>query len=371
MSMRILIVEDDEACRVVIRDAAEDLEGTLGKSIELIEVASLAEAQDRLDQQIDGAIVDLQLTGTTEDRSGNLILAEIVNKKRFPVFVHSGYSGDTDIGIDESVFFQKHDKGSIQVDELITRLSKIHDTGITRILGKGGIMEEQLTDVFWHHVRDSLDQYLDKPDAEKHLLRFIAGHIYEHLEQGTEERFEKYFPEEVYIIPAIKEDFFTGSIMKIKTGDDFFLVLNPACDLANAKANNIIISRIIPFTENPVKRLVDAIKRTPPKFEVKSAAADKERFDKGVIKNREQLEKIMHNSGSPKYYYLPKSSKFQGGVVNFQEIINVEKEKIKSDYDHYGTVSSLFLKDIIVKFSYYYARQGAPDLVQDVSDLLE
>ncbi|EMU6246077.1 hypothetical protein WOA06_001781, partial [Campylobacter jejuni] len=48
--------------------------------------------------------------------------------------------------------------------------------------------------------------------------------------------------------------------------------------------------------------------------------------------------------------------------IYFQDLISVKKEEI-SDYVRVASISYPFLKDIIARFSRYYARQGSPKII--------
>ncbi|EAL5481057.1 hypothetical protein DQ699_09220, partial [Campylobacter jejuni] len=51
--------------------------------------------------------------------------------------------------------------------------------------------------------------------------------------------------------------------------------------------------------------------------------------------------------------------------ICFQGLISVKKEEI-SDYARVASISYPFLKDIIAKFSRYYARQGSPEIIEEL-----
>ena len=64
--------------------------------------------------------------------------------------------------------------------------------------------------------------------TEKALLRYTVSHIVEALSNENEYS----FPEEMYIAPPISKDIKTGSIVKKKSTEDYYIVLSPACDMA-------------------------------------------------------------------------------------------------------------------------------------------
>jgi CheY-like chemotaxis protein len=367
--MRLLSVEDNSANAALYQQLINDFNSSGGEQIELSVVNTLDDALEIIKKQhFDGAIVDLKLSADTQSETeGNEVLKEIVGKKRFPVFVYSSFLGDIDPTISESIFFQKFDRTALAFLEVVRELLAIYTTGVTKILGQGGTIENHLTGIFWKHIAESFEELKQKGIAEDQLLRYIAGHLYEYLEVGEDAgTFSKYFPEEVYIKPSIKQGFFTGSIVKEKTTERVFIILSPACDMAQGKAEKILIAELSSLTEFPVKQLkIDANKVIPTGL---TAAVRKQKQEKKE-RAAKNLEDLLRNNYSQKYYFLPKSKCFNGGLINFQNLESVDKNLMSTRFDIIATISTHFLKDIVAKFSYYYARQGAPEVNFLVSDL--
>lgn len=344
--MKLIIVEDDNDQITAYLDAISALNAEGGTQIEEPKIVrTLTEALSAIENEnFDAAVVDLKLSNG-QDYEGNDIIKQIVNIKRFPVFVYSAHLGDLDPAIPESFFFQKFEKtGTVLLRDILIKIRDIYKTGVTKILGRGGTIEKHLIDIFWKHVAESFDNLCRKGIDEKQLLRYITGHLYEYLEIGEADgTFKKYLPEEVYIKPSIKSRFFTGSIIKEKNGDKKFIILTPQCDIVNNKANHLLLASIRNLTDN----LIQEWKRSAPE----------------ILKN------VMNNSGPYQYYFLPPSSNFEGGLVNFQELESVESGSIGERFDIVAAVNSQFLKDIVAKFSFYYSRQGAPEIEVSTDDL--
>ncbi|EJI5143881.1 hypothetical protein NFA74_001974, partial [Campylobacter coli] len=74
-------------------------------------------------------------------------------------------------------------------------------------------------------------------------------------------------------------------------------------------------------------------------------------------KSNETFEIIFLNNGLDKEILEPS--------ICFQGLISVKKEEI-SDYARVASISYPFLKDIIAKFSRYYARQGSPEIIEEL-----
>ena len=129
----------------------------------------------------------------------------------------------------------------------------------------------------------------------------------------------------------------TGSIVKID--EQSFVVLSPACDL-------------VPRGENGVRN-TDYI-----------LLVEIESVDKvlGGSKSKGRVRELCTNKRDY-YHWLPKTDFFEGGILNFRKLTTLDKD----DFDEkFGKptiqISPSFVKDIVSRFSSYYARQGQPDI---------
>lgn len=368
--MKIIIVEDDAAQRTAYSDTIDSINESGDESIEIIFKDRIDDAVICLDDDdVAGVIVDLKLSSGVNDSSdGNDIIRSVVNKRRFPVFVYSANLGMIDSEISTSIFFQKFEKaGIVSLGEIINKLKIIYKTGITKILGRNGIIEKQLNKVFWDHILDVFEQLSEKGINEKQLLRYITGHLYEYLEiNEVGDSFETYFPEEVYIKPPIKQIFFTGDIIEKKDDTKKYIILTPACDIANKKAKRILLAFISNIDDDPMRYLLADYNKIPEggiSGEEMQAITDKKNDAE------DNLNKLLSNNYSPRYYFLPKSGSFNSGLINFQNLEIINYDSMNDDFNKIATINSQFLKDIIARFSFYYSRQGAPNVTQSIGDL--
>lgn len=367
--MKLLLVEDDTGLNDACVDVVDDLNTTLepDDQIDLDTAQTLADAKSKLSSEhYDGVIVDLKLTGDTDVTEGNEILREIVNLKRIPVVVYSAHTPDIDPALETSDFFKVYEKTATDYPTIINELLDLYRTGITEILGRNGFIDKHLSDVFWKHVAPSFSQLREKNITREQLLRYITGHLYEYLEIGDHKSEERYYPEEVYIKPSIKPEPFTGSLMKKTANDNIQIILTPACDIAQGKANKILLADVKPLSDDPIQSL-----RATVAAEIDETLEAEERESAEIEKAQalERLTKIVSNNGPYKYYFLPPSSSFPGGLINFQNLTSVTRTELSRDYEIIATLNRHFLKDVVAKFSFYYSRQGAPDLNFSVEDL--
>jgi hypothetical protein len=170
-------------------------------------------------------------------------------------------------------------------------------------------------------------------------------HVVEFLNRNECGEFELYHPNETYIIPPIDiNKILTGDILKDKRDSISFIVLTPLCDFAYNKAERIIICQIESLTKSILQKKLKLIKKNTE-----------------TEKNTTDVKNIIKNNYSNKYYFLPKTDKFDGGLINFQKVSSLRSKQIQEQFYKTATISHYFIKDIISKFSYYYSRQGSPD----------
>jgi len=354
--LKLLIVEDDpELITAYKRDI---ISFNLVSEIK-IKHTQVSKKEDALsilnnkDLYFDAAIVDLKLDSDEKidnDFSGNEVIRAIKSNLRFPVFVVTGTPQDIaeDLKLESSLFKIKT-RG--EEDDLLQQLVNIYNTGITKILGKSGQIENYLNKIFWDHLSNSMESWIvdkarNSEEKEKALLRYTLSHIQEYLDlKENLQSFEFYTPAEFYITPPIKPNLFTGDVVKILANK--YVVLNPACDFGNGKIENILFV---------------TIKR----WEVLDSEFDKRPLSKG---KESKLKEHITNK-IPRFHFIPKTETIDAGFIDFQDKKTFNSTRVnslieKNKITRIATISTPFLKDIISRYSNYYARQGSPDFNVD------
>jgi CheY-like chemotaxis protein len=354
--LKLLIVEDDPD---VLRSYSRDIKSyNLGKEIQIRETSinNKDEALNLLrdsNSDFDAAIVDLDLLGSGgEDSSGNEIIREIKNNLRFPVFVITGTPQNVEADLKaESSLFKIKTRGEEEEESYWSQLVKIYNTGITNILNRKGTIENYLTNIFWNHLSNSMDLWIDddsrNPEQkERSLLRYTLLHMQEYLEISSTGDLEKYHPAEFYISEPVKKSIFTGDIVSFKDNTRY-IVLSPACDidLKNGirKSKKILFLKII----------------NPEDIDVEFINPQMSNGKKGELKGH------IRNS-RPRYHFVPNAGTISNGFIDFQNKLTIDDNAVDEDIRNgsilrIATVSSPFLKDIIARYSAYYSRQGSPD----------
>lgn len=368
--LKLLIVEDDEKQIEWYKNSIESFNETSETKITLSIKKDKDDGLNALKEETyDGAIVDLKLYADDMDGAGNEILKEIKNKLRFPVRVISGYPETLNEELkDENVFFKSHRRTDDFIS-IIKELVSLYKTGITKILGNRGLIDDHLTDIFWNHISTSLSYWLREDDSinmEKILSRHISALLSEYLEISESGELDKYHPSEVYIIPPVKRHFFTGNVLKKRDNDNYFILLNPACDMVrrykrHANGNQITFRNAESF-------LLCKLVLWNSLEEFSGVKPDTGRSNDSIRHLKDYVE-----NKKDRYHFLPPFKEVKGFFIDFQSLSSFSENMVDKDFTIVATISREFLKDILARFSRYYSRQGQPDLDSDkiIDDLLK
>lgn len=344
-AFRLLVVEDSDDDLRICRDSVIAYKDEKERTIEMVECKSVKETFGKLDNSFDGAIIDLKLAGPGDE--GNQVIKRIDEFHfRIPVAVLTGTPDHADRNLAYIGIFKK---GETRYAELFDKFWDIHNTGLTRIMGGRGKIEETLNKVFLENLLPQKDKWVaygkvNSDKTEKALLRYALNHLLQLLDDDGED----YFPEEVYLAPPLTNEIRTGSIVKKKVGDLPFAVFNPACDLV-VRGNGVFKTDRILLVE--IEKTQDV---------VNSSLHGISKDDKKKIK----LRSVLSNNYTVYYHWLPKTDFFVGGFLNFRKIISLNKNKFEEDFEVPPKIqiSPSFVKDVIARFSSFYARQGQPDI---------
>lgn len=341
-AFKLLIVEDKPEELDLYRETGMRYAKEKGREIEIAESRTLDEAMQAIDNSFDGVIIDLRLG--SEGDEGNKVIQNIHDDYRIPVAILTGTPGNANPDFKDIIKVYK--KGETGLDEILNDLIQIYDTGLTRIFGGRGIIEIKMDRVFWDNIIPQLDSWKSHVErgekTEKALLRFIMNHLLEHLDNDS----DICYPEEMYITPVISGNIRTGNIVLNRENEKIYIVMSPACDLVvrgdgNFKTDRILLCEI----ENHDR--------------VKDIAVE------GITKadkKQQKLKDLLKNNYTNYYHWLPSTSAFPGGFINFRWTIALDKTDFEAKFNPPKVqISSHFIKDIVSRFSSYYARQGQPD----------
>lgn len=345
MALKLLIVDDD---RNIIRGYQKGISEWNEERGELPEIVpeiarNPHEARDALKENyFDAAIIDIRLDETDKSKAeGNDVLDIIYEKIRFPTYVLSSNINDLDEKYDSNHFISKHARDTVLFTDVLDLIVKRFSTGITNILGQRGSFEKALNRVFWHHLPQAITHWeasdLDSGTKEKQLLRYTLSHLQEMLSTGDDGVDDRRNRAEIYIYPPVNEGPLAGLVVK-KDNDNYAMVITPSCDLAQGKADHVQLVNIINLLERE-----DILGKT------------------AVTKRKQLIESYVCNNKGDRYHFLPHFGELKPGVLDFQRVSNIEIVELNNQYQRICSISPSFYKDIVSRFSAYYARQGSPD----------
>lgn len=333
-ALELLLVEDDDRVVREYRTVLEDYVEEHGRCIKMRVETTLEDAKSSLDASIDAAIVDLNLGKDTSD--GRAVIEELKEDFRVPVAVLTGTPADAGT---EPPVVGVYTKGEDSFEDVLDRLWAIYDVGLTKIMGGRGQLEDRLNRVFRTNLLPTIDVWLDygkrdKERTEKALLRYTLGHLVADLEADE----TPCYAEEVYLAPPLEDSLQTGTLVRRTEGETCHVVMTPTCDLVirsgeKPKTDVVVVAEVVPE---------DAV------FE-------------NVGANPKRQKRLRGNSDSNCFHWLPKSGAIAGGFVDFRRLETVAWEEFDKRFRRLNTrIAPSFVKDIISRFSSFYARQGQP-----------
>ncbi|SSV07250.1 Response regulator of citrate/malate metabolism [Acinetobacter baumannii] len=364
-NIKVLLVEDNEtAIQQFKMNLSEFNSENTNYCIDETIVENYEQALKVIDKTFDAIILDLALN--QNHQGGNDIAKKLEeNNIRVPILFVSGNHGNVQ---ENPLIISKRSRDDGDYEDDFYKILEVYKTGLTNILGGRGEIEKKLSEIFKNTVipelevwiKYALDDTTDLKQTEKALLRLVVNHL-THLLEDDE---MLSYPEEFYVYPVKDEVLRTGTLLKSKKTDDFYISLSPACDLAQhngkCKTDRLLIAEIEPIT-NIKNAIYEALK-------------DQQEGPKKRRNIEKQLSSYFNNNYSNYYHSLPKIQKFPGGFINFRKAKSLTEEEVENDYEIKDIqISSPFVKDILSRFSSYYARQGQPVILFDhhIRELIE
>ena len=373
--MTLILIEDNDeetqSCQNAVDDFNDDHKDK-GWCIELEPHTNIESASEALESSyFDGAIIDMKLADSGNE--GNQAL-DVIRKhlKRIPVAIYTGTPDVADVTDIPSIGLFK--KADITYKELLCKFWDIYKTGITKIMGGKGQIEQSLSQIFIKHLLPEIVTVLgngstgsesnwvryakiNSHETEEALLRHTINHLTHELYKSD----GKCYPDEMLIRLLGPTPINTGCILKHKESGIFYIVMSPACDLAERKSESSEGESRKCNTDRAMLveiQNLDDILSNNEKYEKASTETQKENIKQSLFGG------IKANKGGQYYHWLPILDSCQeGAAINFRRVSTYSQEELDESFNSpVIQVASPFLKDIISRFSSYYARQGQPDI---------
>lgn len=314
-------------------------------------------------KNFEAVIVDLMLLpdkdiGKDDEQiSGNILLKNIIDREIIPIIVRTGFSQRISEYVDTNIIkVQSKDESSFE--DVISELINYYEDSIFRLIGSRGKVDNNIKEFFWKIIPECFTNKkeelmaLNKETQEYVLIRYISSWLSNRF--VFNEKYLDVEPIEMYMFPNPITQICSCDIYEDCDNEQKFLVLTPACDLANSKTNEILFAKIKNYDE--VQDFSDILEKCLNK-------------DGNEIsnKNKNKIAQWSRNSAqkSMRYHFLPKVSFFEGGFIDFRSLITLEYDYEKNQFKDrnlkkLGVITDVFKRDIISRFSSYYHRQGQP-----------
>lgn len=340
-SLKLLLVEDNPGDVQAFKDTVTMYNEKYQLKIMPTICTTVEEAFKRLDSSYDGAIIDLRLAGQGDE--GNQVIKRIEESYfRIPVIILTGTPDAVDSSHTYIDILKKGDLGA-EYESIFNIFREIYNTGLTRILGGRGKIEKSLNDVFRLNLLPQMDKWRGygrkHPErTEDALLRYTLSYLLHLLDNDK----NKSFPEEMYLYPLHDKVIRTGCIVRERKSGQAYVILTPACDLV-LREDKRNTDRFLLVEIDPHSSL----------FPEPATSASK----------KQEEERAFRNNKLQCHHWLPRTKFFEGGFINFRKLTNLPFQEFE---DRFGEpliqISPAFVKDIIARFSGYYARQGQPEI---------
>ena len=351
--MNLLIVDDNSGDLETYTQSLERFSEERRFQISYKKFTEIEPAIDALHKtSFDGAIIDLRFG--SDEYKGNELIREISHSLyRMPVAVLTGTPEAADHDLLKNMLVLKKGAEDASIDKIADYFLGIFVTGITRIMGKNGILEQTLQKVFYESFLEQKDMWIsyakyNHDNTKEALLRHTLQYLINLLNQGN----HKYLPLENYLYPVPEKSIMTGMIYTKNNDRTYHLIINPPCDIA---------------IQNNGERKVDYILFVEIENDDQSYLSELEDYKK--TKSNKKKGKVLNyfKDNALYYHWLPKTSFFRGGKINFRSVSKIPISRI---YDLYTEtriqIAPFFMKEILNRYSYYYSRQGQPEIDKDI-----
>ena len=198
MVFRVLLVEDSKSDIETFSTTCERINETQQEKSYELQVAETIEAANKKvrENEYQGCVVDIKLKGND---NGNDFIKTVMEQYRIPVVV---YTGTPDVESVVKIFI----KGEKTPEDVINELTEEDATGMFKVLGGNGKLEENMTKLFWKVLYPQIDiwkkHHAEGKKTEEVLLRYTIAHLIELLDENG----PSYCTEEMYIKkPAVPD----------------------------------------------------------------------------------------------------------------------------------------------------------------------
>jgi len=153
-------------------------------------------------------------------------------------------------------------------------------------------------------------------------------------------------PMRLYVMPPLHIDPLVGELFRgdVEGGEGYWILLTPSCDLAQKKADRVVLAKAELLTDMAAHKAVHEGKADG---KLKDALKD--------------VERLLSNSKSDRYFYLPECLEIPDLIIDLQHLVGCPCE-VLDKLHRVATLDSPFAESLVARFLRYFGRLGTPDL---------
>ncbi len=346
--VKVLIIDDDKE---ICEKASKIFDGKNINGFEL-QVDTLCEFKKGMnkikEKEYDLLILDLceGSPSATAPKPGKEIMEEVKNNCFIPVIFFTGLPAYVEKSKTNLIRVVQKGSGAFKkLEEEIESLLQFNFVHVKRRLN--GVIQKSLKETFWDFVDKEWD-VIEKAGesfslgylAIRRLSKLLSRENMATVLNDKSINPTKIHPLEFYICPPVGKVSDMGDILCHK--NNFFIVMNPSCDLYQKNNDYVVISKCIPLSENKEYKVF---------------------IEKRNKDSKINLGRFISSRGRDRYYFLPKNE-FIGipdCYLDFEQVYNIKKINI-GKYKKVAHLDPMFATDILTRFARFYNRIGSSDI---------
>lgn len=354
----VLAVDDDE-------EKLDELERIFSNNVgestfSFTKVTSFAEGLERIaKQKFDLVFLDVHEESgdpdpgaepSSEDQKGEELLRKLQSTRFCPVVFYTGYPEK--VKHLASLVVKVVEKGT-NIGEIRGAVEAIEATKLPHLLS---YIEEKSREYMWDALQSLTRGATDaiKPsDLSLLLARRLSNDLSQTIvKQILSQEGDKINPLEMYQYPPDTGSCNPADIYKQKSDNSLWMVMTPACDFEQNKAENVLLVKITPLTEHVIYK--EWVSR-------KDECSEENDDSKKALKvARGKVKSLIKGAVSERYKFLPGTFFIPDCILDFQDVMHYPRNK-SDDFDVICSMDNPYREEMLHLFSKYYGRIGTPD----------
>lgn len=290
-----------------------------------------------------------------EDQRGEQLLNLLKSTRFVPVIFYTGFPAKVEHL--KSRVVQVVDKGAPPT-EVRAAVNSILTTGLPHLTQ---YIEEQSRAYIWENLEDALNR-VDADDVTSDIALLVARNLAKNLSQRSVKELlggdsSVIVPLEMYLFPPEKGSCNPADIFRKKDDGTLWMVLTPACDFDQNKAENVLLAQVVPLIEHELYRIWQ--EKVQQLNDLPQGQSGKE-IESSIKRARGEVKSLVKNNKGGRFRFLPGTFFLPDCIVDFQQLQNLPI----TDADQYEMICSLdnpYREEVLQLFSNYYGRIGTPD----------